>query len=99
MREGGFGAARQLSAGNEHGERVALEPRADAELDVIEASLAQQSFEFGVGEAKPAIAETRLHPLLVMLAQIEQQKASAWLENARRFGQRPRRLRGVMQCL
>jgi hypothetical protein len=94
MRVRRAGAAR-----DEHRERVALEPRADPERHMLEASLAQQPLQLGVGEAEPMVAKPRLDPLLVVLAQIEQEKPPAGFENARRFGERERRLGRVMQRL
>ena len=52
-----------------------------------------------VGEAEPAIAELGAHPLLVVRAQIEQQHAAAGRRDARRFGDRARRIVRVVQRL
>jgi hypothetical protein len=70
------------STGDQYRERIAGQARANPHLDVSEAGVLQQLREPGVVETEPPIAQAIADPLLVVLAQIEHQHASAGTQNA-----------------
>src|SRR5687768_555810 len=63
--------------GDQHGERVPIEPRADPDAHVGQTRVLQHPRELVVVEAEHPVAETIAHPLLIVPAQIEDEDPPA----------------------
>src|SRR5918993_1968738 len=87
------------SACDQYRKRISRRSRTDAHLDVGETGADEKPLEIIVCESQPAIADPVAYPFLIVFAQIEGQHAAAGLQDARRFGDRARRIRGMVQRL
>ena len=91
---------RFASAGDEHGERIAGPPRADADPDVgrgpAPSSSVASCSSVKPSQRSPSRSRTQFS---LVLAQIEHQHAAAGHDDARGFGERARGIAGVVQRL
>src|ERR671911_1390865 len=87
------------SACDQYRKRISRRTRTDTHLHVRKTGAGQKPFEIGVCESQPAIADTIAYPFLIVFAQIERQYAAPGPQDARRFGDRARRIRGMVQRL
>ena len=85
--------------GDEDDKGVACVAGADLHPDVAKSDASQKPLERGVREAEALVAKAGTHPLLVVLAQIQDDQAAARAQNAQRLGQRLLGIGGMVQRL
>src|SRR5688500_7569229 len=84
---------------HEPGEWVAGPARADVYRDGVEAGIVEQGRQPFIGESKPPVPEPGADPVLIVLAQVEDEHASTRHQDARGLGNGPRGVVRVMQGL